>query len=761
METQTENQDANKDSLVRNRKLSPKFIVPIVIICIVLGYTGYLLATHAASANVMINFNNPITSLDPNAFSGTISTYGGQNITASQKQDTNLKNLNLGLYRVPIQWNGGNPISSAGGGPANISAAKWIQAIKSIGAQPEIVVGGTSDDNFSASDAANLVDYFNNPKSSHYNPVKYWLLGNEPDNHGMSLTANNAYCNLYNSAESQMRLKLQQDGLNPASIMIGGPTIEQWSPAELQNFINCANDFEIIDYHQYAMGGNLLTNAQALTQADSYGSELTQLRSMLVSKFGAAKANSIQMSVGEYNWSWQFGDGYNGADAWDGSGNDIRFFEPVATVWSALVAGNAAAAGGRSDQYSDQNGALGITFDDAEANILSHYHTAVNDPMPDYWGLAMFTGANLFRHFGMSLVQSSTTLPNVEVYSSSNSDNVVLVNKDPNAQQTAILQLTGVNSGTAEVWQTSNSQTAAFSPPKKLQASLTIANGTAQVVLPPYTVTTLVINPTSITNSPTPSPTPSANPTPSQTPTPKPTPSPTPTPAVTPTPTACEPATNAITDAGGNQWWVSGGQVYENCKLAGFSAQVIDLVKVNNVIYQENSSFKWWDWNGTTWVATGSPIPSSTPTPTLVPTPTATPTPTTLGTGVITGIGGKCIDNNHSQKVNGNKIQLYTCNHTGAQQWTMNTSGVTAIKNSNGFCLDVLHSGTAPGTVVQLYQCNGTGAQQWVISPATGLIINVHSGLCLDDRYSNTSDGNQIQVYTCNGTQAQKWTVPF
>src|ERR1700758_3675516 len=103
--------EPSKTPLVKNQKLRPKFVIPVVLLCIALGYAGFFLATHAASANVTVNFNNPITALDPNAFSGTISTYGGANITSSQKQDTNLKELGLGVYRIPIQWNNGNPIS--------------------------------------------------------------------------------------------------------------------------------------------------------------------------------------------------------------------------------------------------------------------------------------------------------------------------------------------------------------------------------------------------------------------------------------------------------------------------------------------------------------------------------------------------------------------------------------------------------------------------------------------------------------------------
>lgn len=165
-------------------------------------------------------------------------------------------------------------------------------------------------------------------------------------------------------------------------------------------------------------------------------------------------------------------------------------------------------------------------------------------------------------------------------------------------------------------------------------------------------------------------------------------------------------------------------------------------------------------------VPTPTPLPTPTPTPSPKPTPTPpppttspTPTPSPLLTGAIKGIAGKCLDNYRSARTDGNLIDLYTCNGTGAQIWTVNRGTAAPIVNHNGYCLDVYHSGTTPGTKVQLYQCNGTSAQQWVYNANTHTIINPHSGLCLDDKYSNTTNGNPIWIYTCNGSAAQKWTV--
>ncbi|HSX28838.1 MAG TPA: ricin-type beta-trefoil lectin domain protein [Candidatus Saccharimonadales bacterium] len=126
-------------------------------------------------------------------------------------------------------------------------------------------------------------------------------------------------------------------------------------------------------------------------------------------------------------------------------------------------------------------------------------------------------------------------------------------------------------------------------------------------------------------------------------------------------------------------------------------------------------------------------------------------------TGPIVGKAGKCLDNDAQHKTDGNKIQLYGCNGTAAQQWRVNSNGT--ITNANGYCLDVQGGGKVKGTLVQLYHCLGTANQKWKVDSGNKTIINSSSGLCLDDKYSSTANGNQIWTWDCNGTDAQKWTV--
>jgi hypothetical protein len=73
------------------------------------------------------------------------------------------------------------------------------------------------------------------------------------------------------------------------------------------------------------------------------------------------------------------------------------------------------------------------------------------------------------------------------------------------------------------------------------------------------------------------------------------------------------PGTSAIIDANGNTWTVSGGVIYKNGSLAGYSKSVTELVYNNDVIYQENTAGNWWSWNGSGWVDAAAPAISSAP----------------------------------------------------------------------------------------------------------------------------------------------------
>jgi hypothetical protein len=123
--------------------------------------------------------------------------------------------------------------------------------------------------------------------------------------------------------------------------------------------------------------------------------------------------------------------------------------------------------------------------------------------------------------------------------------------------------------------------------------------------------------------------------------------------------------------------------------------------------------------------------------------------------GPITGYQGLCLDDSNASTADYNPIQVYTCNSTAAQQWTVESNSTLEVL---GMCLDVNGGDTANGTTVDLYGCNGTGAQTWVPQP-NGALVNPQSGKCLEDNGSGGS-GTQAIIYDCNGAADQQWTLP-
>ncbi|MFE3168756.1 ricin-type beta-trefoil lectin domain protein [Streptomyces sp. NPDC059224] len=121
----------------------------------------------------------------------------------------------------------------------------------------------------------------------------------------------------------------------------------------------------------------------------------------------------------------------------------------------------------------------------------------------------------------------------------------------------------------------------------------------------------------------------------------------------------------------------------------------------------------------------------------------------------IKGLAGKCVDVAGANSANGTPVQLYDCNGSAAQQWTVGSDGTI---RALGKCLDVTSGGTADGTTVQLYDCNGSAAQKWAVSAAHD-IVNPQADKCLDVTGNNSANGTRLQIWTCSGGANQKWTV--
>jgi chitinase len=133
---------------------------------------------------------------------------------------------------------------------------------------------------------------------------------------------------------------------------------------------------------------------------------------------------------------------------------------------------------------------------------------------------------------------------------------------------------------------------------------------------------------------------------------------------------------------------------------------------------------------------------------------TTTPPPTGA-TGPITGYEGLCLDDRSASTALFNPVQVYTCNGTNAQSWTVESNNTL---ETLGMCLDIDAAGTANGTTVDLYTCNGTAAQVWQ-HQSNGELLNPNSGKCLDDTGFGGS-GTQAQIWACADSSNQQWNIP-
>ena len=120
------------------------------------------------------------------------------------------------------------------------------------------------------------------------------------------------------------------------------------------------------------------------------------------------------------------------------------------------------------------------------------------------------------------------------------------------------------------------------------------------------------------------------------------------------------------------------------------------------------------------------------------------------------GLGGKCLNDVGNSSANGTAMDIWTCNGSSSQHWTVVKDQTLRI---HGKCLDVYHGGTASGTKVDLYKCNGSTAQQWRVQ-TRGQLVNPHSGKCLTDPGGSTANGTRIKIVTCAGKSYQKWQLP-
>lgn len=112
----------------------------------------------------------------------------------------------------------------------------------------------------------------------------------------------------------------------------------------------------------------------------------------------------------------------------------------------------------------------------------------------------------------------------------------------------------------------------------------------------------------------------------------------------------------------------------------------------------------------------------------------------------------KCIDNSSWSNANNNPIVIWDCGATDnkGQRWLYNSDTRAFVNVDTGKCLDVPSANFANNVKLELYECNGSNAQKFTIQPNGSITVDANSTYCIDLENANTTNGTRLQIYTCS-----------
>lgn len=143
--------------------------------------------------------------------------------------------------------------------------------------------------------------------------------------------------------------------------------------------------------------------------------------------------------------------------------------------------------------------------------------------------------------------------------------------------------------------------------------------------------------------------------------------------------------------------------------------------------------------------ATTAPATEGAKNPLLLAPPAPAPA---ARTGRITADDGRCLDLFANNPADGNRIQVFTCNGTSAQTFTLATDGTLRVRD---MCADVSRRAT-----VRITGCGDRDVTRWRAG-GNGTLTSASSGRCL----TRPAAGRESVAMTrCSGSAAQKWALP-
>ena len=133
----------------------------------------------------------------------------------------------------------------------------------------------------------------------------------------------------------------------------------------------------------------------------------------------------------------------------------------------------------------------------------------------------------------------------------------------------------------------------------------------------------------------------------------------------------------------------------------------------------------------------------------------AAPPPT--GTGPIVGLAGKCLDVSGGSSADGTKIQLWTCNGTGAQQWTVAPGSTIAGAGQVPGRRRRRHRRRHQGAAVDLQRHRRAELGRRRPTDRCATRSRASAWTC---RRATPPTAPHVHLWTCHGGANQRWRLP-
>ena len=138
-----------------------------------------------------------------------------------------------------------------------------------------------------------------------------------------------------------------------------------------------------------------------------------------------------------------------------------------------------------------------------------------------------------------------------------------------------------------------------------------------------------------------------------------------------------------------------------------------------------------------------------------------------LTSGILPSTGSLCLDDLHDSSAAGAVIDIYTCNNSSAQNWTVAPLSSPASPGKAGSelqiaggCADVTGNATTSGALIELEPCSTSTAGEVWEANVNGMWVNPNSGMCLTDPGGTTTPGTQLEISSCGtASRTQSWAT--